>query len=553
MHAIRQSLRSIVDRIGELSPSARLLIGSLAVILVMAMFLVAQYTARPALAALPLNGDTEAVAAAARWLTERGIEHEERGETLYVPADRRHAILAQLTEGNVVNARSIDFTTLIEQDSPFRSQDQSYKLWLTAKMNELSRIISNFSGVKRATVVISDEQRRGLGLGASHRPPSATVTVEMRSGEMSQELVDAVAATVVGGHAGLKIENVRITDASAGRQRHARNSEELAAGAYLEHQISTERAVRERIESILWFIPDVVVSVNAQVVTYEEERHAESFTDPVIGPTAERNSTVTSTGPAVGGEPGIRTNTGVSVPLIASRGASYSSEESEARLAPRFPSRQSVVRDRKGFPTKINATVGIPRSYVSFLVQRETGQDNPDAAAIAAREQSLIEQVQNLVEPLIDTDAVENGQKGRVVVSVITPAPAALDPDGTPMVPASSGGWSAGTLNDTLVRTVALGTLGLISLAMMLLMVRKAQGSEPLPTAAELAGIPPALRTEDTDLVGEADEATPALDGMELDDESLRRQQMLRQINEMVSRAPGDAAVVLRRWMRGES
>ena len=490
---------------------------------------------------------------AVRWLEERGITHEDRGTSVLVPTDQRHAILAQLTESNVVNAQSIDFATLVEQESPFRSQDQSYKLWLTAKMNELSKIISKFSGVKRASVVISDEQRRGIGIGASHRPPSATVTVEMVSGEMPQSLVDAVAATVVGGHAGLKLQNVTITDANGGRRRQPKTDEDLAASTYLDHKMRTDQAIRGLIESTLSFIPGVVVSVNAQVVVYEEERHAESFTDPVIGPRAERNSTVASTTAAPGGEPGIRTNTGVSVATGGSRGSTYSSEQSESKLDPRFPSRQSIVRDPKGFATKINATIGIPRQYVSFLIQKETGSTTPpDASAIAARERTLVEQVKGIVEPLIDTDAAENGQKGTVVVSVITPAFGQLDEAGMPSLPAATGGWVAGGVSYSLVRTVGLGTLGLISLAMMLLMVRKAQGGMALPSATELAGVPPALRSDDSDLVGEADEATPALEGMELDDEALRRQQMLRQINEMVGRAPDEAAAVLRRWMKGE-
>ena len=59
--------------------------------------------------------------------------------------------------------------------------------------------------------------------------------------------------------------------------------------------------------------------------------------------------------------------------------------------------------------------------------------------------------------------------------------------------------------------------------------------------------------SNDAEIVGEADEATPALEGMELDDDSLRRAQMLEQLNEMASREPAELSGILRRWMRSNA
>ena len=50
-----------------------------------------------------------------------------------------------------------------------------------------------------------------------------------------------------------------------------------------------------------------------------------------------------------------------------------------------------------------------------------------------------------------------------------------------------------------------------------------------------------------------ADEAAPALVGVELDDEELRRKQMLDQLNQLVSKEPAKVASLLRRWMRSEA
>jgi flagellar biosynthesis/type III secretory pathway M-ring protein FliF/YscJ len=73
-----------------------------------------------------------------------------------------------------------------------------------------------------------------------------------------------------------------------------------------------------------------------------------------------------------------------------------------------------------------------------------------------------------------------------------------------------------------------------------------------MPTAEELAGIPPVLDDDHAEVVGEAEEAPPALVGVELDDEDLRRNQMLEQLNQLIKKEPAEVAMLLRRWMRTE-
>ena len=92
--------------------------------------------------------------------------------------------------------------------------------------------------------------------------------------------------------------------------------------------------------------------------------------------------------------------------------------------------------------------------------------------------------------------------------------------------------------------------LAIVSLFFMFNIAKKASTREELPSAEELAGVPPKLESDDAEIVGEADEATPALEGMELDDDHLRRAQMLEQLNEMASREPAELSGILRRWMR---
>ena len=105
-------------------------------------------------------------------------------------------------------------------------------------------------------------------------------------------------------------------------------------------------------------------------------------------------------------------------------------------------------------------------------------------------------------------------------------------------------------VNGGLVKFVGLGGMAIVSLAMMLMMVRRATAHEELPTAEELVGFPPALAGAEVDLVGEAEELTPALEGVEIGEEQIRKQEMLEQISSMVRETPDEAAHLLRKWIR---
>ena len=108
-------------------------------------------------------------------------------------------------------------------------------------------------------------------------------------------------------------------------------------------------------------------------------------------------------------------------------------------------------------------------------------------------------------------------------------------------------------LIDGLIKYIGLVGLALLSLAMMFLMVRRAGVHAELPSAEEIVGVPPPLPTDQSEVVGEAEESAPAMEGVELDDDALQRKQMLNQISDMVKQNPDEVANLLRRWIRIEA
>jgi flagellar M-ring protein FliF len=554
MQILQRTLQSIIGQLRALTPTAKLLIGSLMVILAMSLFLVSLYAGRENMSPLGLgpNISADARSRAVSFLEARHIPYQSQGTDVLVPASQKFTVLTQLTENQLIGPDQINFEKLISDDSPFRTSGQNRQRYLVAKMNVLASMISQMKGIERATVVL-DQPEGAPGIGKSHIAPSASVTVLPR-GDLSQSQVDAIAQLVAGSHAGLKVQNVAIVDARNGRYIQARTDELYNAGRYLDVKLAAEKHVKETLEGALDYIPGVRIAVNAQVDTSEVVQQKRAFDEPKIAPILDSSRTTTSTNQSGGAEPGVRSNVGASLASASRQASQMTDERTESKTLPAFGQHESQIRNGKGYPVQINATILVPRSYFVRLCQENKGDNSaqPDQATLDGIVQSESARIQQSVEPLIDTQAVEGAVAGKVTVSMI--------PDfGAVLASNISGNAEQSTsivgnvATDGLVKYVTLGGLALLSLAMMFMMVRKATVREPLPTAAELVGIPPALAAAESDLVGEADEAAPALEGVELTDDAIRRRQMLDQITDMIDKTPEEAANLMRRWMKSES
>jgi flagellar biosynthesis/type III secretory pathway M-ring protein FliF/YscJ len=82
---------------------------------------------------------------------------------------------------------------------------------------------------------------------------------------------------------------------------------------------------------------------------------------------------------------------------------------------------------------------------------------------------------------------------------------------------------------------------------MMSSMVRKAT---PAPVVAVSAPVQaPSILTAAESLAGEVGMSNAALDGMEMDEDAVRTQQMLDQVTTMVKENPEGAASLVKRWL----
>ncbi|MBY0310454.1 MAG: hypothetical protein K2W85_00135 [Phycisphaerales bacterium] len=484
-----------------------------------------------------------------------------------------------------------------------------------ALQNELAMVIANFPGVEKASVFISAPEARGLGAAARRPVAQVAVFPvrgqPLDQGTVNA-LADLVAGSVAGLDS-KDVAIIDGTNRRSHRAVSAEDLAAGGAGggSYVEQVARVEQRVQQKLEEHLRFIPDVIVSVNAMV----DAARRESVTTRVLNkgegtvslPSEETSSTQTSQSASKGpGEPGAGANIQMDVNRAGAGGGgggtSTNDEQSTIKNSVRFGESTTKQRDAAGRPTKINVTVGVPREYVAEVVKLKKGAAGgagaggaagpggaagaggaaePSEAEIAAEFENAVKAtIEMTLAPLIETDsgmlAAASGAgaaggvgqitSGTVKAFLIPVAMSAMSGGGV-----GGGGGGAGraglggggtggggmlgslssAMENSLIKTGALGLLALVAIGLMFTMVRKAGKAAPLPTAEELVGIPPALEPG-SDVVGEADEGATPMQGIEIDDEQLKTAKMLEEIGTLVKSNPQNAAGVLNRWLTPE-
>lgn len=565
MPRLKSTYEGLLQHLARLSVSQRLLIGSLGVIMVMSLFLVSQYAGRPRMVELLEQYTPEQQQRAVNFLRTSSYADriEDRGGRIYVrPADRT-SILAVLSENEALpDDKTLLFANLFESQSMWQTREQHQEALNIATQNELSRIIRKWSGIKDAQVLI-DAPPKG-GLGATARKPTASVSVHTVSGRLSQKTVDAITSFVAGARAGLDPANVRVIDATTGEQRRALAEDELVSATYMEAQLKYEQQVRQKLSDLLAHIPGVVIAVTAQIdVTQSRVESTEILPTgqgTVSAPSSTTSTERTERGGSKGYEPGVRANASADINGGSRGGVEFSEETREQTFENQFGMKNERTVDPRGYPTRLVATVNVPRGFVLGVLGSKSAEGVPDPTD--PQTQAQIEQEWPRIKSEIEASIRPHlavllpGGEAPVVrdedvqVSLIpVDLPAAGVPGG---VIDSAGGFggSVGWMAEGggVIEKALVGALAVVALGMMLLMVKRAGRRVELPDPQSEVGVPPALRA-DTDLVGEADESDTPMTGIEVGDSQVRVSKMLEEVGDLVTQNPDDAVKVLSRWI----
>lgn len=541
MEFLRRYWTQIQLQIRQLSATQMAVVFLVVLLLVFVLGVLLQYagTAEYAVVATANPGQQAEVVSR---LQGRGITVKTEGAQILVPVARRDDAFVVLAQFDLLGDDPTRiFDELLERQSAWTSNAQNAQALLQAKQKFLAQVIGRFENVRSSHVVL--DLPRDQGFAQTYRRPSASVTVFMQGGRpLDKNLVQSVANWVSGAIAELQPQDVRIVD-GRGRTYAVPSDEDLVPTETIELVRALERDYTQKIRTVLSYIPDVIVAVNVNVDptrSEETQTYAYEQTEPLKREVAQESQRRNARD---AGEPGVRSNTGGDIMGGGAEVVTETSSLTENDYGDKNLTQKSYIRRTGHMPRQVSVTVNVPRSYFVQVWRQvnPSAEGDPDEAALAPIVDAQLANVRQQVQPLIAAEAA-----GQIAAHMIM--------DQAALAIAGTATGSAGVMKfvgSSWAKPAGLAVLALASLTIMFGMVRKATQAPPMPTAEELAGVPPSLPAED-DLVGEADATEATMDGVELDEDEMKRRRIAEQIGELVRANPVEAAGILSRWVNTE-
>ncbi|HZN67431.1 MAG TPA: flagellar M-ring protein FliF C-terminal domain-containing protein [Tepidisphaeraceae bacterium] len=560
MDFVKTQLDRIQQQLAGLNASQKMLVACLVTIIVLTVMWWGRYAGTPERAPLFQAALTpEETSRVRTFLAARGYDVEVAGDNkVTVPAAKAPAAIADLTLAELLpKNRKIDFETMLKSVTPFTPESMNKATLLNYKNSLLAEIIGKMDGVRDASVVIDTEHVVRIGGGVK---PSAAVHVQLDDGvQPTQKMVQAIANLVLGAAAAVERDRIQVViNQQHWPVRDPKDALSAGGGDILELVQKHEAWVRDRLERHL-NIPGASVYLTLKPNTQNKQSQKRSYDKDNVVQAEKRakertsESTVPS-GPA--GEPGAIPNGPLSLsPLPGAAGggdATTSESESETDFEVRVGEEIVTVHSPAGEVQILKASVRIPRSYITWVLKGgKADAPEPVEKEIQAHFNSLkpgmLTEIKTCAALASDTD---------VSLGMFYDFP---PPGAATARLAGPGGAAAGATSSTLAslltthsREVVLGGLAVVSLFMVSMMVRRSG-----PVAAGVSGVAsvgafqmptPVLDATET-LAGEVGEGKSMLDAMELDEDAVRAQQMLDQVEAMVEDNPDAAAGLVKRWL----
>ncbi len=543
MNVLKTQIERIQQQLAGLSVSQKMLTATLVAIMVMTLFWWARYAGEPEMVVLlDMQMADVDLARIPDHLRAKGIPSKVVGKQIYVPADKHALALADLGYSRLLPKNTASaFDGILAKMNMFDSPDKQRAMWNEAKQARLSQIVSNFEGVADATVLIEAGMRRGIGV--NQLDPRATINISMMPGvKPTSHLVNAAADLVVGAQQGLKHSDVRvIIDAKPYRPTVADGEFAASGAAQFEQQIAAEQYYANKIQQSLSFMPGVIVAVHCQVnnkITQTQTHTIDKDKFLQMLRTSETTLEETSTSEPSQMEAGAVSNTGLALEETPPAGPSSTAmvEQTRESYDNDWDREDRIIKDPGGDVTVLGASIRLPRSYCVQVYQSRYGRDKtPDESALDAILQEEMETARNAVRTITQ---VPPENISVALYHDILPEEVTAPQTATAGLPMGLGSHA---------REIAIGGLAIISLFMVMMMVKK---SSPAPVAAvPMDDSPTPQLPTGEDLAGEVGEGDPLLDGMELDEDAVRAQQMIGQVQNMVKENPDAAAQLVKRWL----
>ena len=547
MEFLRKLLLQTQTWLRGLTVSQRLAIASCAGMIVISLLWLVNWASEPALVPLldqPMTADE--LGPIQQKLDIERITYKLANNTIYVPEQARPRLLAQLGQQKALPSDiSIGFAKLMEDSSPWLSMEEQSRRWSIARSYELSRVLREFDGVLDARVLIDDKTRRTIGQAPV--TPTASVFVKMRPGvPLDKERVYAMASFVSRAVAGLNVSNVAVTDATTGRSYSVPSTADSMAFDDLEDRQKKEEYFANKIKSLLANIPGLLVAVHAELDHASRRETIEKYGKPVQV-TEDTETQTTDRGMQATG-PGVVPNTSRAVPTP---GVIERTERTMNRAT--FDAKVDVIHTTTEAPRhglkSLSASVNVPRSYLAAIYRAANNNKEPTDAELESspltknEREKIKRQVERALAIPAGSDSVVVDWFHDDAIVRMGEVMEAGAPDGLLTYARLYGG------------KVGIGMLAVFSLFMMLMMVRKVGEGPVLPGEEPPVSKSGADRRRENGLIvatppiGEADESETLMVAKELDEHTLRTQQVVEQVVDMIKADPDGSVSILRRWI----
>ena len=424
----------------------------------------------------------------------------------------------------------------------FLSNKEREERFRVAIQENLSLWIRNMTGIERADVIIDAETKPGFG---QEQVKTASVSVKgIGSTSIKESQVDAICSLVSGAVAGLKPENVKVTDLNAGISYNGPPSGGQGNGnTYLSLQKRYEEEYKRKVLDSLSLIPNLTVQASVQLNREKFNRTVK--VEPLKGVVIDHSEKSTThnreNSGATGGRPGYQTNSNQATSLAAASQKGSHDEEEESQTVDRtVPGTQQIETDTVGLtPELVRVTIGIPNSYFEKVWRERNptpaGQEvkTPDQAALEQVRSEETTRIQKHVAGLLPPAKGITDLSELVTVTSfqdIRPGEIPLPGMGHNVVVWLAEYWST------------LGLIGLAAVSLFVLrsMVRGAGGAPESATMhARVAAEPEPSEQESAEAVAARRLRRFSGSGPTLRDE----------VSEMVKEDPDAAANILRSWI----
>lgn len=552
MDLLKSQLARIQQQLGQLSASQRMLAMALVAIMVLTLLWWSSFAARSEMEALlPQSLTPDEMTSIRAHLEANGVKYTTVGDRIHVPSSQKMKLLGELSyagalPANIKNA----FEEMITKSGPFDSTSKQDRLWNIARQTNLAQILGQWPPVRHAAVIIDlPNQQRTFRLSE----PSATVSLSLKGGEKgTQRMADAAAALVSGSVANLPRHKVSVLINMQPFSIRDTEDPQLAGGAasdeWLVFQQKAEQYYKRKVdEHFAAFVEGVIctISVAPNFRRIEQTVHEvdpKNYLQKEVTSettTEESNSTVNTTV-----EPGIASNAplAISADTSANGGDATSTvnDKSKSAYTVDFGRTDTRSMDPGGDARVTGASVLLPRSHFIRVYRKNKGMSDdqqPDETVLEAFIAQEIARLKPAVRRCLNgaSEEVVHVESYTDLMPLASAAPQVAS--AAPMM----------LLVTSHAKEIVLGGLALVSLFMVSSMVKKGSTT---PVATPYAGVTkPSQLAPPDEVAGEVRESGPLLDGMELDEDSVKAQQMLSQVANLVEENPDAAATLVKRWL----